>query len=69
MYALLTSHLARDLPHKTGAGGATRERLLDTDNPNMGAVGKEVKGRTHTYYQVILCFCTMLQMFPIPPCN
>ena len=53
---MLTCHLARDLPHKTGAGGATRERLLDTDNPNMGAVGKEVKGRTHTYYQVILCF-------------
>jgi len=44
----------RDLPHKTGAGGAARERLLDTDNPNMGAVGKEVKGRTHTYYQVLI---------------
>ena len=43
----------RDLPNKTGQAGA-RERLLDTENPNMGAVGKEVKGRTHTYYQVLI---------------
>ena len=34
------------------SGSSTKERLIDTDNPNLGAVGKEVKGRTHTYYQV-----------------
>jgi len=45
----------RDLPNKSGQSGAgARERLLDTENPNMGAVGKEVKGRTHTYYQVLI---------------
>ena len=43
----------RDLPNKAGGAG-TRDRLLDTENPNMGAVGKEVKGRTHTYYQVLI---------------
>ena len=42
----------RDQPHKSGKTG--KERLLDNDNPNMGAVGKEVKGRTHTYYQVLI---------------
>ena len=42
-------------PNKAGqAGTGARERLLDTENPNMGAVGKEVKGRTHTYYQVLI---------------
>jgi len=42
----------RDLPHKNSN---TRERLMDTENPSMGAVGnKEVKGRTHTYYQVLI---------------
>jgi len=42
----------RDLPHKNSN---TRERLMDTETPNMGAVGnKEVKGRTHTYYQVLI---------------
>ena len=45
----------RDLPNKAGqASAGARERLLDTENPNMGAVGKEVKGRTHTYYQVLI---------------
>jgi len=43
----------RDLPQK-GQGSSTKERLIDTDNPNLGAVGKEVKGRTHTYYQVLI---------------
>ena len=28
-----------------------------------------MKGRTHTYYQVSLCSCTILQMFSIPSCN
>ena len=35
-------------------GGSSKERMLDTENPGMGAVGKEVKGRTHTYYQVLI---------------
>ena len=66
---MLTCHLDRDLPHKTGAGGAARERLLDTDNPNMGAVGKEVKGRTHTYYQVSLAPCYQCyQSLPVTRC-
>merc|ERR1719341_2614637 len=29
-------------------------RVYDRDLPNKGAVGKEVKGRTHTYYQVLI---------------
>jgi len=49
----------RDMPTKTPN---TRDRLLDTDNPSFapsssslaGGVGKEVKGRTHTYYQVLI---------------
>jgi len=46
----------RDMPNKTTN---TRDRLLDTDNPSFsstlgGGVGKEVKGRTHTYYQVLI---------------
>jgi len=41
----------RDLPSKSSAN--TREKLLDTEN-NLGAMGKEVKGRTHTYYQVLI---------------
>jgi len=45
----------RDMPNKTTN---TRDRLLDTDNPSfsstLGGVGKEVKGRTHTYYQVLI---------------
>jgi len=49
----------RDMPSKPPN---TRERLLDTDSPNFsnapnmaaGGVGKEVKGRTHTYYQVLI---------------
>merc|ERR1712029_1176121 len=28
--------------------------LMDSESPNMGGVGKEVKGRTHTYYQVLI---------------
>ena len=45
----------RDMPIKT-----PRDRLLDTENPTFsnpigGGVGKpEVKGRTHTYYQVLI---------------
>ena len=45
----------RDMPSKT-----PRDRLLDTENPTFstpigGGVGKpEVKGRTHTYYQVLI---------------
>lgn len=43
----------RDLPSKTPA--STKETLLDTEsNPNLGGMGKEVKGRTHTYYQVLI---------------
>jgi len=46
----------RDMPTKSPN---TRDRLLDTDNttfstPIGGGVGKEVKGRTHTYYQVLI---------------
>jgi len=44
----------RDMPNKRDA----RDRLLDTENPTfsatVGGVGKEVKGRTHTYYQVLI---------------
>jgi polymerase delta-interacting protein 2 len=32
----------------------TRDRLLDTDNPTLNTPGKEIKGRTHTYYQVLI---------------
>ena len=46
----------RDTPTK---GPNTRDRLMDTENPTFsspigGGVGKEVKGRTHTYYQVLI---------------
>lgn len=46
----------RDMPTKTPS---TRDRLMDTENPTFstpigGGVGKEVKGRTHTYYQVLI---------------
>ena len=46
----------RDMPTKTPS---TRDRLMDTENPTLstpigGGVGKEVKGRTHTYYQVLI---------------
>ena len=42
----------RDLPSKSSAN---TEKLLDTEsNPNIGGMGKEVKGRTHTYYQVLI---------------
>ena len=41
----------RDMPNK-------RDKLLDTETPTfsttVGGVGKEVKGRTHTYYQVLI---------------
>jgi len=49
----------RDMPTKSPN---SRDRLLDTDSPSFtpsssslsGGVGKEVKGRTHTYYQVLI---------------
>jgi len=49
----------RDMPNKPQT---TRDRLLDTDSPTFtsspsmatGGVGKEIKGRTHTYYQVLI---------------
>ena len=42
----------RDLPQKSNR--ENKESLMDSESPNMGGVGKEVKGRTHTYYQVLI---------------
>jgi len=51
----------RDIPSKPPATGPPRDRLLDTAaeggeaGPGLAGVGgKEVKGRTHTYYQVLI---------------
>jgi len=49
----------RDMPNKSLSNTASRERLLDPDTSPAapgpgGGLGKEVKGRTHTYYQVLI---------------
>jgi len=44
----------RDMP---APGPRTKDRLLDTETrafDSSGGLGKEVKGRTHTYYQVLI---------------
>jgi len=45
----------RDVPHRKDAN---RDRILDSENPTftplVGGAGKEVKGKTHTYYQVLI---------------
>lgn len=45
----------RDIPHRKDS---SKERILDSENPTftplVGGAGKEVKGKTHTYYQVLI---------------